>query len=121
MLISDSLTPTVLFYCCSPDLCTDIICNLQDDVSAFKEDDLLVVIRGLTVKDESTLVHCIRDGNRYLPSQYERPIPSKSKAEASSDTKVENAGHVVDPAMARRMIEQPDQDPVKHVHVQNVQ
>ena len=80
MFISDTLAPTALFYCCSPDLRTDIMRDLQDDVYAMKEKDLLSAMRRMTVKDESTLVHPIRlkkmtvtrDGNTYLPSQFER-------------------------------------------------
>ena len=60
MFISDYLTPTALFYCCSPDLHTDTMRDLQDDVSAMKEEDFMAAIRRLAVQDESTLVHRIR-------------------------------------------------------------
>ncbi|KAK3696265.1 hypothetical protein RRG08_027706 [Elysia crispata] len=60
MFISYSLAPTALFYCCSPDLRSDIILDLQDDVSTMKEEDLLAAIRRLAVKDENALVHRIR-------------------------------------------------------------
>ena len=81
MFTSDSLASTALFYCCSPDLHTDIMRDLQDDVSAMKEEDVLAAIRRLAVKDESSLFYRIRLSKMtqspgtgiYLLRQFERP------------------------------------------------
>ena len=60
MAIADNILPTALFYCCDPDLRTDIMRDLQENVANMAEADLLSAIKRLAVKDESTLVHRIK-------------------------------------------------------------
>ena len=50
MAIADNILPTVLFYCCSHDLRTNIMRDLQLDVAKMTEADLLAVIKRLAVK-----------------------------------------------------------------------
>ena len=51
---------TALFYCCSEGLRLDIMRDLQDDVAAMAEADLLAHLKRLAVKEESILVQRIR-------------------------------------------------------------
>ena len=51
---------TALFYCCEDELKTDLMRDLQNDVSTMCESDLLAAIKRLAVKDESVLVHRIK-------------------------------------------------------------
>ena len=51
---------TALFYCCEDELKTDLMRDLQNDVSTMCEPDLLAAIKRLAVKDESVLVHRIK-------------------------------------------------------------
>ena len=60
MAIADNILPTALFYCCCQDLRTDIMRDLQLDVAKMAEADLLAAIKRLAVKEESTLVHCLK-------------------------------------------------------------
>ena len=60
MSVSTNMCATALFHCCEDDLKTDLLRDLQADVSAMDETDLLAAIKRLAVKDESTLVHRIR-------------------------------------------------------------
>ena len=53
---------TALFYCCSEGLRLDIMRDLQDDVAAMAEADLLAHLKRLAVKEESILVQRIRLG-----------------------------------------------------------
>ena len=55
--ITADQVPTALFYCCSEELRQDIMRDMQTDISAMSEDNLLREIRKLAVKEESTLVH----------------------------------------------------------------
>ena len=55
-----NILPTALFYCCSQDLRTDIMCDLQLDIAKMAEADLLATIKRLTIKEESTLVHRLK-------------------------------------------------------------
>ena len=59
MTIADNL-PTALFYCCSQDLRTDIMRDLQLDVAKMAQADLLAAIKRLAVKEESNLVHRLK-------------------------------------------------------------
>ena len=60
MSISTAVLATALFHCCDEELMTDLMRDLQQDVSAMSEDDLLAAIKRLAVREESTLVHRIR-------------------------------------------------------------
>ena len=60
MAIGPSLITTALFHCCDEDLMNDLMRDLQADVTAMSETDLLAAIHRLAVKEESTLVHRIR-------------------------------------------------------------
>ena len=62
MAISDDMLPTALFYCCDPDLRTDLMRDIRGNVAEMAEADLLASIKRLAVNDESTLVHRIRLG-----------------------------------------------------------
>ena len=57
MAITAAMVPTALFYCCDFDLRTDIMRDIQSDVSKMPEAELLSAIKRLAVKEESTLVH----------------------------------------------------------------
>ena len=60
MVIADNILPTALFYCCSQDLRTDIMLDLQLYVAKMAEADLLAAIKRLAVKEESTVVHRLK-------------------------------------------------------------
>ena len=60
MAITNDLRATALFNCCDDDLMGDLMRDLQTDVSAMSESDLLAAIKRLAVKEESTLVHRIK-------------------------------------------------------------
>ena len=58
--IPDNMCSTALFHCCDDDLMSDLMRDVQDDVSGMAEADLLAAIKRLAVKEESTLVHRIK-------------------------------------------------------------
>ena len=60
MTIADNILPTALFYCCSQNVRTDIMRDLQLGVAKMAEADLLAAIKRLAVKEESTLVHRLK-------------------------------------------------------------
>ena len=60
MNISGNMCATALFHCCDGDLLTDLMRDLQEDVSSMSEADVLAAIKRLAVKEESTLVQRIR-------------------------------------------------------------
>jgi hypothetical protein len=60
MAITNAMIPTALFYCCDSDLRTDLMRDIQGDVSKMPENDLLNAIKRLAVKEESTLVHRLK-------------------------------------------------------------
>ena len=60
MSVPANMSATALFYCCDEDLKTDLMRDLQADVSSMPELDLLAAIKRLAVKEESTLVHRIK-------------------------------------------------------------
>ena len=62
MRIASNITATALFHCCENELRTDLMRDLQSDVSSMPERNLLASIKRLAVKDESTLVHRIKLG-----------------------------------------------------------
>ena len=62
MAITNNMLCTALFYCCEPDLRTDIMRDIRGNVAAMAEEDLLSAIKRLAVKDESVLVHRIKLG-----------------------------------------------------------
>ena len=55
-----NMVSTALFYCCDDDLMSDLMRDVQDDVSTMAEADLLAAIKRLAVKEESLLVHRIK-------------------------------------------------------------
>ena len=60
MNIPNNMCATALFHCCHEDLMNDLMRDLQQDVSAMAEPDLLAAIKRLAVNEESTLVHRIK-------------------------------------------------------------
>ena len=62
MAIPAAVCATALFHCCDEDLMSDLMRDLQADVSTMPETDLLAAIQRLAVKEESTLVHRLRLG-----------------------------------------------------------
>ena len=62
MCIPTAVHATALFHCCDDDLMTDLMRDIQGDMAAMPESDLLAAIKRLAVKEESTLVHRIRLG-----------------------------------------------------------
>ena len=62
MAVPTAMCATALFHCCDEDLMTDLMRDLQGDVSTMAETDLLAAIQRLAVKEESTLVHRLRLG-----------------------------------------------------------
>ena len=62
MAITPNMVSTALFYCCSDDLRTDLMRDIQADLASMSEANLLSAIKRLAVKEESVLVHRIRLG-----------------------------------------------------------
>ena len=95
MAITNDLLATALFNCCDDDLMGDLMRDLQTNVSAMSESDLLAAIKRLAVKEESTLVHRIKlskmtsstwNSNKNLPCSPERsslPVPIYSPMQAT--------------------------------------
>ena len=60
MRLSNDELSTGLFYCCEEDLKSTLMRDMQSDISAMSETDLLAAIKRLAVKDESVLVKRIK-------------------------------------------------------------
>ena len=60
MKLGDTELATGLFYCCEDDLKSTLMRDMQGDISAMAEADLLAAIKRLAVKDESVLVKRIK-------------------------------------------------------------
>ena len=60
MKLGNTELATGLFYCCEDDLKSTLMRDMQGDISAMAEADLLAAIKRLAVKDESVLVKRIK-------------------------------------------------------------
>ena len=60
MAIPGAMCATALYHCGDEELRSDLMIDLQSDVSSMSEEDLLAAIKRLAVKEESTLVYRMR-------------------------------------------------------------
>ena len=62
MAVPDNMANTALFYCCSEELRTDILRDIQADLSAMTEAGLLAAMKRLAVKEEGILAQRLKLG-----------------------------------------------------------